>query len=108
MCEGYLEIDEWISFSCAVNFDYILPMTTRNILLALLLSFTLTFVVLIVFMVYPLISVMLSEASIRSETGGIGAVAGGVSSFFLFALLIAEPILFLIIFALLQRRGAKR
>ena len=83
-------------------------MRTRNILLALLLSFTLTFVVLIVFMFYPLIPVLLSEASSGSETGGIGAVAGGVSSSFLFALLIVEPVLFLIIFALLQRRGAMR
>jgi len=83
-------------------------MTARNILLALLLSFTLTFVVAIVYTFYPLISVLLSNASSSSETGGIGAVAGGGSSFFLSALLIVEPILFLTIFALLQRKGAKR
>jgi hypothetical protein len=83
-------------------------MTTRNILLALLLSFALTFVVAIIYTFYPLISVLLSNASGGAETGGIGAVAGGVSSSFLFALLVVEPILFLTIFALLQRRGAKR
>lgn len=83
-------------------------MRTRNILLALLLSFALTFVVAIVFTFYPLISVLLSNASSGSETGGIGAVAGGVSSPFFFALLVVEPVLFLIIFALLQRSGTKR
>jgi len=83
-------------------------MTTRNILLALLLSFTLTFVVAIAYAFYPRISVLLSNALSGSETAGIGAVAGGMSSFFLSMLLIVEPILFLTIFALLQRGGAKR
>ena len=109
MREGYLPIEDRISFSCGGHLDYILNMTTRNILLSLLLSFTLTFVVVLILVFYPFISVWLSNASSGSETGGIGAVAGGVSSFFFFALLILEPILFLTIFALLQRRsGAKR
>lgn len=109
MCEGHLEIDDRMPFSCAGSLDYIPAMTKRNILLALLLSFPLTFFVVVVYTFYPLISVLLSNASSGSETGGIGAVAGGVSSLFFYALLIVEPILFLTIFALLQRRsGAKR
>ena len=57
------------------------------------------------YLFYPLISVLLSNASGSSETGGIGAVAGGVSSFLWSALFIIEPILFLTIFAVLQRRS---
>ena len=82
-------------------------MTGRNIFLALMLSVPLTFVVVIAYTFYPFISVLLSNALSSSGTGGVGAVAGGVSSLFLSALLVA-PILFLIIFALLQRRSATR
>lgn len=108
MCEGQVELEDWITFSYVGNLDYILAMRTRNILLALMLSLTLTFVVAIVFTFYPLISVLFSNVSSSSETEGIGAVAGGVDSFFFYALFIVEPVLFLTIFALLQRRGAKR
>lgn len=83
-------------------------MTTRNVLLALLLSLTLTFCVAIAFMFYPLISVLLSNASSGDEIGSIGAVAGGVSTPFFYALLIVEPLIFLTVFAWLQRRGARR
>jgi len=89
------------------NFDFFC-MITRNILLALLLSFALSFVVAILYVFYPVIALLLSSASNSAETRGIGAVAGGVSSFFLSMLLIVEPILFLSIFALLQRKGTKR
>ena len=82
-------------------------MTVRNIILALTLSFALTLVVAIAYTFYPLMSVLLSNTC-SNETGGIGAVASAVSSSFLSALLIVEPILFLTIFALLQRKGAKR
>ncbi len=83
-------------------------MTARNIVLALLLSFALTFVGTILYVFSPAIASLLSSQSNSAETGGIGAVAGGVSSFFLSVLLIVEPILFLSIFALLQRKGTKR
>jgi len=81
-------------------------MRARNILLALTLSFALTFIVAIVYTFYPLISMLLGRM-LSSETGGIGVVGGGVSSSFLSVLLIVEPILFLTIFALLQRRDTK-
>jgi hypothetical protein len=41
-------------------------------------------------------------------TGGFVAVAGGVSSSFLLAVLLLEPLIFLIIFALLRAKHAAR
>ncbi len=84
-----------------------LPTTLRNILLALSLSTVLTFLVAIVYAFYPVISAMTSglvSGHAGAGSGGIGAVAGGLGESFMWAVLLAEPVIFLIIFALLQRR----
>lgn len=85
--------------------------TARNIFLALSLSLGLTFVSAVLYTFYPLIAASLglvlhSIVSSGPQTG-IGAVAGGVSASFLNMLLILAFVLFLIIFALLQRRIEK-
>lgn len=74
-------------------------MIGRNILLALLLSLILTFAIAVIYIFYPLIFDMI----INRKGSGIGA-AGGDLSVFLF---IIEPILFIVIFAFLQRKTKK-
>ncbi len=74
-------------------------MTSRNVLLALLLSLILTFVVAVIYIFYPLLIVMIGNR----EGSGIGAVGGSLSVF----LFIIEPVLFIIIFAILQWRSRK-
>ena len=74
-------------------------MTVRNVSLALLLSLILTSVVTVIYIFYPLISVMIANR----EGSGIGA-AGGDLSILLF---IIPPISFIVIFAFLQRRSKK-
>ena len=86
--------------------------TARNILLALFLSLGVTFVSAILYAFSPLIAASLglvlnSIVSSGPQTGGIGAVAGGVSPSFLNVLLILAFVLFLIIFVLLQKRVEK-
>jgi len=69
---------------------------TRNIFLALLLSFAATCLLAVIYALYPLISAMASALiSIRADagSGGIGAVAGGASESLLLAILVAEPVL---------------
>lgn len=84
----------------------------RNILLALLLSLALTFTLAFLYAFYPLILGVLSLVwkgitSSGPQTGGIGAVAGGVSVSLTKTLAVAAA-LFLIIFPLLQKRSAKQ
>ena len=84
--------------------------TGRNILLALLLSWSLTLLLGVLYTFYPLISLILTGlwnriASSQQDSSGIVAVAGGVSQSFLKMLVIVAPILFFIIFALLQKRA---
>jgi hypothetical protein len=78
----------------------------RNLILALLLSFILTFMVAIVYALFPLMSVMLSGLFNSHSSGGIAVVAGGMSRASFLKLLLIETIFFLIIFAFLQRRRA--
>lgn len=104
------EAKRWISSSFVrVSFQM---RTARNIFLALSISLGLTFVSAVLYTFYPLIAASLglvlnSIVSSGPQTGGIGAVAGGVSASFLNVLLILAFVLFLIIFALLQRRIEK-
>ncbi len=78
--------------------------TSRNILIALLLSLTLTFVLAAAYVFYPIIAAALvSLSSHGGGTGGIGVVAGGLSESFLWAALLLEPVLFLIVFVFLER-----
>jgi hypothetical protein len=81
-------------------------MTSRNLILALFLSFILTFIVATIYALFPLIFVMLTGLSNSHGTGGIAAVGGGLSRASFLKLLLIETIFFLIIFAFLQRRRA--
>ena len=86
--------------------------TARNLLLALFRSLGVTFVSAILYAFYPIMAaglglVLNSIVSSGAQTGGIGAVAGGVSTSFLKTLLILGFVLFLIIFVLLQKRIEK-
>lgn len=83
------------------------PPTPKNIFLALLLSLVASFLLAAVYAFYPLISAVVSgllSSGMSGGSGGIGAVAGGVGESFLWTLLLTEPVVFLIIFALLRRR----
>ena len=83
------------------------PSTLRNIFSALLLSLVTTFVLAVFYAFHPLISTIVSSlfsSHAGAGSGGIGAVAGSVGESFLWAVLIAEPVVLLIIFAVLQRR----
>ena len=87
------------------------PKTVKNILLALLLSLSLTLVVAACYTFYPVILLILSSLwnriASQPESNGIAAVAGGVSESFLKVLVVVAPILFFIIFGLLQKRTVK-
>jgi hypothetical protein len=87
------------------------PSTARNIISALLLSLAAALFSAVVHALYPLISAVVSglfSSRAGAGSGGIGAVAGGVSESFLLAILVAGPVFFLIIFALLRRRRVLR
>jgi hypothetical protein len=88
------------------------PKTGRNIMLALLLSLSLTLMVAAFYTFYPVILLILSSlwnriASSQPDSNGIAAVAGGVSESFLKVLVVVGLIVFFIIFRLLQKRTAK-
>lgn len=83
--------------------------TGRNILVALVLSLSLTLVLGAVYTFYPVISLILTSlwnriASSQPDSNGIAVVAGGVSESFLRVLVVVAPILFFMIFGLLQKR----
>jgi len=79
------------------------PMRDRNILLALALSIALTVaieVVYIIYAFYPLIAAMFG----RGPSAGIGAIGGAG---FLLPFVIG-PLLFVVIFGILQWRSGRR
>ena len=80
--------------------------TIPNIFVAVFLSLPLTILCTLLYIFYPLILAAVSElfTSRDNGVGGIAVVVGGTSEFLLFVLLLVEPLLFLLIFALLQRR----
>ena len=87
-------------------------MIGRNILLALSLSLPLTLALAVLYTFYPLILAILrivwkGIVSSGPQSSGIGAVAGGVSESFLKTLVIVAAVIFLLIFALLQKRSMK-
>ena len=85
-------------------------MTVRNVFLSLILSLALTFVVTVLYVFYPIISVVAggffqSIFSSEPHTDTIVAVAGGGSLWIAVAIALAS---FLIILTLLQRRSRRR
>lgn len=81
--------------------------TVRNVAMSALLSITVTALFAMLYVLSPLIIVWISAMFGSSETGGIGAVAGGASVTFLRTLCPIALVLFLIIFGLLQRKPIK-
>lgn len=77
---------------------------SKRLLIALPVSVVITFTLLVVYALYPIISMMLRPASQGPETSGIVTVAGGVRSA---TLLIVEVIVFVIVFLLLGRSKAE-
>lgn len=85
-------------------------MTIRNIFLSLVLSLTLTFVGVVVYVFYPILSLVIggflrSTFSNEPHTDGVAAVAGGLSDSMLIITLLLALASFLIIFTLLQKRS---
>ena len=85
----------------------------RNLLLALLLSLSLTLVFAVLYIFFPVISSILTSlwsgfASSQPDRNEIAAVAGGASTAFLKGLVFVAPILFFAIFVLLQKRTTSR
>jgi uncharacterized membrane protein YqaE (UPF0057 family) len=94
-------------FLCGVKCHLSSTQTSKNILIALLLSILLTFILTIIYALYPIMIALLADGlSHRAGGGGVGAVAGGLGSS-LRTVLLLESGLFLIIFALLQRRRVR-
>src|SRR5262249_3699020 len=84
----------------------------RNLLLAFLLSLTLTFFFAIVYTFFPviwaIIGILWREVSSPGpESNGIIAVSGGVSQSLSLRLVIFGVLIFLIVFALLQKKGSR-
>lgn len=82
-------------------------------LLALLLSLPLTIGLAVLYTFYPLISAILSAVwqgiSLSGpQSSGVGAIAGGGSAPFLTTFVIVAVIIFLLIFALLQKGSMKQ
>ena len=87
-------------------------MMVRNLFLSLILSLALTFVVTVLYIFYPVLSLLISGLlqslfSRDAQTGGIAAVAGGVSGTFLSTAMILALAVFFVIFALLQTRSSR-
>lgn len=69
---------------------------------------TLTFGAGFVYSFYPIMFAVLGSRFRSPGTGGVVAVAGGVSNSFLLALFMLEPLIFLIIFAWLRAKHVAR
>ncbi len=85
-------------------------MTVRNVFLSLMLSLALTIVITILYVFFPIISLIARSffRSLSSEphTDGIAVVAGGSGSLWISVVIAFAS--FLIIFTLLQRRSRRR
>jgi predicted histidine transporter YuiF (NhaC family) len=87
-------------------------MTVRNLFLSLVLSLVLTFVITVLYVFYPVLSLIVgsmfrSVSSTNAHSDGIAAVAGGVSDSFLLIVVVMALALFLLIFTFLQRRSRR-
>ncbi|HEY0346892.1 MAG TPA: hypothetical protein VGC60_01935 [Pyrinomonadaceae bacterium] len=76
-------------------------MTIIKLLVALLLSLIVTLVISTVYVFFPLIVVLLKHMWGGSDSSGVSSVSGGLQSS---AFLFIEPIAFVIIFLLLNRK----
>lgn len=76
-------------------------MTILKLLLALLLSLIATLVISTVYAFSPLIVVLLKHMWGTSDSSGVATVSGGIQSR---AFILIEPIIFVIIFLLLNRK----
>lgn len=84
-------------------------MRIRDFLLALFLSLIVTFVLACLYVFFPLISMLTKPFwSNEPDTSGIVAIAGGVSSTGVLALLVVETSVFLVIFGLLNRKRTNK
>ena len=82
-------------------------MTVRNVFLSLILSLALTFVVTVLYVFYPIISLTFgSFSSSEPHTDTIAVVAGGSGSLWISIVIALAS--FLIILTLLQRRSRGR
>ena len=86
-------------------------MPVRNVLLSLILSLVLTFVVTVIYVFFPIISLIAGSFfrrifSSEPHTDGIAVVAGGSGSLWISVVIALAS--FLIIFTLLQRRSGRR
>ena len=77
---------------------------TKRLLIAFPLSILIALALLIAYALFPLGWAMLKAMSRGPETGGVAAVSGGVRTT---SLLIVEPIVFVMVFLLLNRNHAK-
>ncbi len=75
-------------------------MTIPRFFLALLLSIVITFVLVAGYVLYPMIAMLLSQATPGPGNSGASFVVGDIRS----TLLITEVVVFAIVFGLLYRR----
>jgi hypothetical protein len=78
-------------------------MTTLRFLLALCVSIVITFALAVVWLAYPIVSLLVRQRDGGPESGGIAVVSGGVRSG---TLIITECVVFAIVFCLLYRKRA--
>jgi hypothetical protein len=77
---------------------------TKRLLIAFPLSILISFGLLIAYALFPLVWAMLKALSRGPDTAGAAAVSGGVRTT---SLLIVEPMVFVMVFLLLNRNRAK-
>jgi hypothetical protein len=78
-------------------------MTTRRFLLAVCLSMVITFALAVVWIAFPIVSLLVRQSDGGPDSGGIAVVSGGVRSS---TLIITECVVFAIVFCLLYRKRA--
>ena len=86
-------------------------MTSRNLISAIFISLHLSVILVLLYVFFPILSLVFGAVLRRMffhgpESNGIVAVSGGVSELAI-KILIVEPILFLLVFMLLQKRSRR-
>ena len=101
-------LQSWARAATKGSVGFLVIMKGRNIVLALALSVMLTLALALLYIFWSTDSGVYWMLHESSGTGGISAVAGGVSNNFLMGMLVLELFLFLIILGLLQTKHARR